>query len=218
MEAMGVPMKPHSFALGFVAALLVAGLAFADPRLDVQYFSGVPMLELEGNYPGSHYTIWRATDRNGPFDAITNFNTLCLGSCYGPDYEAEPGHTYWYRFDLVLEDGRSMSFGPYRVTISPALAQRVGIRAFPNPGGGITQVELHLAGGATETPLEARATLHDLQGRMVREIYSGRLRRGLTTVTWDGRGANGVLLRPGQYFLRLSSPLGTAVARVVRAH
>ena len=206
----------RSFALGFVATILVAGLAFAEPGLEVKYFSGVPLLELEGSYPNTHYTIWRATESGGPFVRMTDLNTLCLGPCYGSDFEAEPGRTYWYRFDLVPAEGRPVSFGPYRVTIPQALARRVGVRVFPNPGSALTRIELHLAGAPTDPPFAARATLHDLQGRTVRTIHDGPLGRGLTRLTWDGRGGDGATLRPESYFLRFASPLGTAVARVIR--
>jgi hypothetical protein len=174
-------------------------------------------VQLSGSYPQSHYTIWRASSPQGPYEtAITEPRTLCLGSCYGEDRSAEPGATYWYRFDVEGPDGSLVRYGPYPVTISPALARPVGVGVFPNPGFARTRIELHLGGARGEAPLAVEASLHDLQGRVVRTLHRGPLPRGLTALEWDGRDRNGRALEAGCYFLRFTTPLGTNVTRVIR--
>lgn len=205
-------------ALSIAVLALVADLALAEPGVEVRYYQGVPQIHLEGSYPQSRYTVYRSSTAGGAWTAVSDFQTLCLGPCYGEDLAAEPGRTYWYRFDLLLQDGSLASYGPYAVTISPLLAQRFGARVMPNPSRGAGQVEIHLAGAATEPPLRASAVLYDLQGRAVRTIFEGSLARGLTRLDWDGRGSDGRTLAAGSYFLRLSTPLGVATSRVLRVN
>ena len=206
----------RSIKLSLAAALLIAGLATADPRVEVRYFEGVPQVSITGSYPSSQYTIWRAPGPDGPFSSITNGSVLCLGPCYGDDYDALPGMTYWYRFDVVPDGGAPVSFGPYPVTISPTLTARVRASVYPNPSNAASQIDFFLGGSPSQPLLAAEAILHDLQGRSVRTLWRGDLPRGLTRIGWDGRDNAGRNLGPGCSFLRFSSPLGTAITRVVR--
>lgn len=208
----------RTLTLSIAALLLVVGLAFADPAVDVRYYDGVPQIHLEGSYPQARYTVYRASAPAGPWSAFTDFNTLCVGPCYGEDAEAEPGKTYWYRFELLLQDGSLVSYGPYQVTISPVLAQRVSARVVPNPSRAASRIELFLAGPATAGPVRASAILYDLQGRAVRTIFSGVLGRGLTRLDWDGHADGGRAIAAGQYYLRLSTPLGVSTSRVLRVN
>ena len=198
----------------FAALILSAGLSVADPEVVVSYPSGVPRIEIAGSYPRSTYTVWRRLPAD-PLDVpLTHGDVLCLGSCFAFDPAADPGQTYLYRFDLVLDDGSRVTFGPYAVTISSTLAARVRARLSPSPGVGTARDELFLGGGGG--PLEADARLFDLQGRAVATLHRGPLARGLTTLAWDGRGDHGGMLPSGLYLLRFSSPLGTTVTRVLR--
>ena len=208
----------RKLTLSVVGLTLVAGLAFADPGVEVRYYAGVPQIHLQGSYPRAQYTMYRSSSAAGPWIALTDFNTLCLGPCFGEDLHARPGDTYWYRFDLLLADGTPASFGPYAVTISPILAQRLGARVVPNPSRGATRVELFLAGATREAPVAASAVLFDLQGRAVRTLFNGLLARGLTRLSWDGRADDGRAVVGGQYFLRLSTPLGVSTTRVARVN
>lgn len=208
----------RAISLSIAALLLVAGLALADPAVDVRYFDGVPQIHLEGSYPQARYTVYRATATAGPWAAFTEFNTLCVGPCYGEDAEAEPGKSYWYRFELVLQDGSLVTYGPYQVTISPVLARRVGARVVPNPSRAASRIELFLAGPANAGPTRATAVLYDLQGRAIRTVFSGMLERGLTRLDWDGRAEGGRAIAAGQYYLRLTTPLGVSTTRVLRVN
>src|SRR5262245_64874246 len=105
-------------ALALCATALVASLAFANPGVRVRYIAGVPQVELDGSYPQSRYTVSRSSTPDGPQVRVTEADVLCMGSCFVQDFQAEPGQTYWYRFDLVLSDGNVAHFGPYAVRIS----------------------------------------------------------------------------------------------------
>jgi len=205
----------RSFVLSPAALALVASLAFAEPQLSVSYPQGVPRIAIAGDYPQTRYTVLRAPAAGAAFQPITEGGILCMGSCYALDPGAEPGASYLYRFDLILPDGSITSFGPYPVVISPTLAARVRARLWPNPGGGKTRIELFL--GGTGDALLAEARIYDLQGRAVVTLHRGLLARGPTSIDWSGRGDDGRTLASGLYLLRFTSPLGSTVARVIRA-
>ena len=206
----------RSWTLSIVGVVLVAGLSFAEPAVEVRYFGGVPQITLSGSYPQSRYTVWRADSPAGPFSAISQLDLLCVGTCFTDDPGAEPGRTYWYRFDLDLANGERAIFGPYQVAIPTMPQVPLKARAFPNPGSGPTRVELSLPGTGREPAVVVEARLIDLQGRLVRRLYQGSLPRGVKTLSWDGRDERGRVLDPGAYFLRLSSPFGISTTRVVR--
>ncbi len=206
----------RSITLSIAALALAAGLAFAEPGIVVRYADGVPVIQLAGSYARSQYTVYRADAPDRDFAAITDAQVLCIGDCFAVDVSARPGLTYWYRFDLNLPDGRFVSYGPYPVTISPALAHPFAVAVYPNPGRGPTRVDLSLAGDAGEAPLDAEATLFDVQGRALKRLHRGPLARGVTTLQWDGRDREGREVGPGLYFIRLATPAGLTVARVIR--
>lgn len=57
-------------------------------------------------------------------------------------------------------------------------------------------------------------SIHDLQGRRVRTLFSAQRNTSAGTVVWNGAADDGARVRPGLYFVRLSSP-GMCVARRV---
>jgi len=195
---------------------LRATLALAAPEVRVSYPDGVPRIELEGTYPQSRYAVYRSPSDGGLGERITALDVLCLGSCYAQDPDAQPGSTYWYRFELTMTDGTHAMFGPYPVTISAELAPRVALRVLPNPVHGAARIEMRLVFG--RGTVRARATLLDLQGRAVRTLLDGTLPSGTTSLQWDGKDASGSTLAAGAYFLRLETALGTRIARIVRVN
>ncbi len=204
----------RQLALSIAAVVLVADLAIADPSVRVSYPDGVPRVEISGSYPQSYYTVWRALPGQATYTPVMDGDVLCLGSCYALDRTATPGATYLYRFDLTLVDGSRVSFGPYAVTISPSLAARVRVSVWPNPVHGPARIELFVSGEGD--PVEAEAALYDVQGRAVATLHRGPLARGLNVLAWDGHGRDGGPLDAGLYFLRLSTPVGTTVSRLLR--
>lgn len=212
MRLRPVPLVVASLVLG-------ASLAFAEPDFIVRYPNGVPQVSITGDYAGASYTVLRAPASGGPFVPITERSILCLGTCYAEDRTAAAGESYLYRFELVVPDGGGaalIAYGPFRATISPALARPVGVFAFPNPGRGATTVQLHVAGAPSDGAAPGEASIYDLAGRRVRVIHDGPVARGLTTLVWDGRDDRGVELKGGVYLLRFTANGGRATARIVR--
>lgn len=208
-------IRPLAFAIVLVA--LLGRLALAQPAVSVRYETGAAIIQLEGDYANQWYSVSRGDAREGPWTPLTESSVLCMGACAVTDDGASPGRTYWYRFDLQLADGSFTSYGPYPVTISREIAQRIGVAVFPQPVRGPARIEIRLAGVAGDAPVEVRALLFDLQGRRMRVVHHGVLPRGRNSLAWDGAAEGGRGLAAGLYLLRVESPLGSAVTRVVRA-
>ncbi len=210
-------MKRCLFALALAGVVVWGRPAFGDPEFRMSYPGGIPHAEISGSYSQSRYTVWRAADVGSAFMPITDSEVLCTGSCFAEDYGARPGATHWYRFDLRTPDGQFLSFGPYAVVISPELARRIAAVATPNPGRGVTRVQLFLAGPPGGAPQHAEALLYDLQGRRVSTIYRGLLSSGRTNLSWSGRGDDGRELSSGAYFLSFAAADGRrSVTRLLR--
>ena len=205
---------PRSIALSIATLALFAGLAVAEPEVTLTYRSGVPVIQLAGSYAGSSYTVYRASAGEPQFSAITDGNLLCLGECSVADYDAQPGQTYQYRFDFSLPGGGYESYGPYSVTIPRERA--MSARVFPNPGRGPATISVTLAGRPGDPPVEIEAALFDIEGRALRTLHRGPLRRGTTALEWDGRDAKGRPLGSGLYFLRIRSAVGNITTPIAR--
>lgn len=200
--------------LSLLLLALASAPAFADPAITVRYEDDQLRVALEGSYTGAYYRVWRAADANAPFDYLASQLALCTGDCFLTDAQAQPGQTYFYRFDLQSPSGATVSYGPYAVTV-PMVP--VAARVWPNPSNGRAQVELTLPGSSRrDAALVADARVLDLQGRTVRVLHTGSLERGTTTLAWDGRDSAGATLGAGIFFVRLVTPLGSACTRVVR--
>ena len=200
--------------LSLLVAVLASVPASADPGITVQFREGLLRVTLDGSYAGASYQIWRSGERFGQYHPLSSQYTLCTGDCFLTDQEAIPGKTYYYRFDLQPSVGGQVSYGPYTVTVPDT---PLGARIWPNPSNGGVRVELSAPGSSRrDTPLPAEARILDLQGRVVRLLYSGTLPRGITSVAWDGQGDGGQQVGVGIYFLRLTTPLGVSTTRIVR--
>ncbi len=69
-------------------------------------------------------------------------------------------------------------------------------------------------------PVDCQVRLHvfDVNGRMVRELFTGTQQSGSYTRPWDGRDANGALAPSGMYFARLQAGERRLVERIVLSH
>jgi hypothetical protein len=60
-----------------------------------------------------------------------------------------------------------------------------------------------------------RVDLFDVQGRRVRNLVFGELPKGVTVLSWDGRGDDGRVRERGVYFVRLVSGREVSTARLL---
>ena len=202
-----------ALSLTLTLTMACAGAATADPAIRVEINSGVVSLRLDGAFPGAWYRVFRAGGAVVEFAPLTTSNVLCTGDCFVQDAAALAGRSYLYRFDMLLPSGALASYGPYFVTVPDrALAARLS----PNPGGGPARIELSVPGAPVDGAVRADVRIVDLQGRSVRTLLRGDLRRGVTSIGWDGRGDGGRALPGGIYFLSLQSALGRSTTRIIR--
>lgn len=80
---------------------------------------------------------------------------------------------------------------------------------YPNPTGGDCTVRWRM-----DRAGEARLTILDPSGRVIRHLAAGRINPGEHIVSWDGRDAAGRTVAPGVYFVRVDLPNGQQSRRV----
>jgi len=87
------------------------------------------------------------------------------------------------------------------------------LAAAPNPFTRVTSIALTLPRAS-----DVRVTVHDLAGRVVREITDLHLDAGVHTFEWDGRNHEGLPVATGVYFCRATSEHGNASGKMVLLH
>ncbi len=83
----------------------------------------------------------------------------------------------------------------------------------PNPAPGWTRVRFGLPAGGTP----ARVAVYDVAGRELAVLVDGTLDGGTYTVRWDGRDRDGRVVAEGVYVVRLTTPSGGEVRKLVLA-
>jgi hypothetical protein len=91
----------------------------------------------------------------------------------------------------------------------PAAASLTAL-ASPNPFARLTTLSFSLSAGS-----EVLLTIHDVEGRLVRTLVSGRRSAGPSQAVWDGCDDNGRRVAPGVYVARLESSAGAASRKLV---
>lgn len=105
------------------------------------------------------------------------------------------------------DDAPVLAVGHHLLAVSP--------NPMPVSGMGIAQPTVRLVLSSAAAAQDLRLDLLDTAGRVVREIYHGRLTSGDHRLTWDGRGQNGATLASGAYFMRLATAEDTRAMRLV---
>jgi flagellar hook capping protein FlgD len=75
----------------------------------------------------------------------------------------------------------------------------VRAQATPNPFSAATTVTFLVSGSSTQN---AAIAIYDIAGRKLRDLAIGPQAPGVHQMRWDGRGADGTLVRSGVYFVR----------------
>ena len=96
------------------------------------------------------------------------------------------------------------------VASGPSLVQGLAFGpAMPNPMRVSTTIPLVLPGASN-----ARVSIVDVSGRLVRALSSGPRSEGRSVFDWDGRDARGDRVRAGVYFARLETALDCRTVRI----
>jgi hypothetical protein len=116
-------------------------------------------------------------------------------------------------YAYIAVDAISEEAGPIGIAGDPPSAAPAALRvgaAFPNPCRTGATVPI-----ALEAPGTVRLGIYDVQGRLRRLVYHGRVLAGRHDLDWDGRADDGARLGPGVYFLRLESGGRTDSRKIV---
>jgi len=156
--------------------------------------------------------IYRALSTDSPYCCIT---PEPLGDAALGDYVDEtvwPGGTFWYELRALLASGEEVLATEVRPSVAVPGTLVFGIRyVTPNPA------TTHASIGYTlpERWRSARLSVHDVAGRLVRQLDPATGAQGLLAVDWDGRTGSGERAASGVYFVRLEVDGAVATQRVV---
>lgn len=126
------------------------------------------------------------------------------------DRTADPGRTYFYRLDVKLVDGSTMTFGPISSTASGVVGESAVNLLGSNPAHGASQVQYSVARAG-----HVRLEVADVAGRVVTTLFDGVQQPGRFRLAWDGT-SRGERLPAGLYFLRLRAPDRTVARKISR--
>jgi hypothetical protein len=158
------------------------------------------------------YHVYRSNSIDGQFQRLSS--DPVTESCWWDDsplygnnvymiraYKLEvAGSGSYYNLSAGIVDSATVTCGDEGP--DPPLTN-VLCRSYPNPFSESARIDFYLAGPGLIT-----LAVYDLCGRIVAEIYSGEPAGGFHSIEWNGTTDNGELLGNGNYFYRLSSPLG----------
>jgi len=172
-------------------------------------------LELAGA-AGARATVFR-----GRSDDFASRERLTLQPLAVPgagleyvDAAVEPGVTYHYWIQVQDPSGASFMNGPIAITAGGA---SITFAAPPRPNPVARGAAFEYAIGADVAAagtVEVSLRLHDLQGRAVKTLRSGRQGAGQYRVEWNATDDAGRRVAPGMYWLRFRAGAVTQSQRV----
>jgi len=181
----------------------VDNLAPATPvSFTGQYEGGTATLQWGANSEADlgGYRLYRGTTS----DFVPAAGNLVVEQA-GTNYVDAAGAPYYYKLSAVDVHGNASGYvlllptgavgveEPMPAELSLALGS-----ANPGRGGAVLRWALPLEG-------EARLVVHDVAGRAVRELVTGRQVAGEHTTAWDGRDGSGAPVAAGLYLARLEA-------------
>jgi hypothetical protein len=83
----------------------------------------------------------------------------------------------------------------------------------PNPFSTSTRISFVVPGGSAD----AQVAVHDVTGRVVKNLFRGAVGSGETAVTWDGRDHSGAAVAPGIYFCTIRADDQSRSVKIVVA-
>lgn len=97
-------------------------------------------------------------------------------------------------------------FNPLTVNVSPVEALKNSVKIYPNPTSGSANVEVEINTDVSQVEVQ----IFDLYGKLVKEIYAGKLSQGKQNFTIDGSN-----LSNGLYFVKFTTPAGGFTEKLV---
>jgi len=144
------------------------------------------------------------TVSDGPLNCSMSRYNIEIGR-YGADFRFYSPNTdeVYYReqqIPVIYQDGYLTRDPSVGVDDVPQLGGHIRATAYPNPFNPSTTLRVDLQRRA-----DVQATIYDVSGKLVREVWNGELPRGSTVFEWDGADESGVFVASGVYFLKVDS-------------
>jgi hypothetical protein len=158
-----------------------------------------------------HYAVYRATEGVPPTDAAH-----LVATTTGTDYNDSPGYFARYAVTAVDRHGNQSAgtvFTPLNTTDAPGRPAPRTLTfgsPFPSPMSHGMTMSVGLPRSMT-----VEVDVLDSQGRFVRQLANGEHGSGWLTLSWDARDARGRDAAAGVYFVRVQTPEGRSVKRLV---
>ena len=95
--------------------------------------------------------------------------------------------------------------------VSPAEEEGLDLKCFPNPFTSSTNINYAIAGS---TPV--RVTVYDKFGNKVKLLLEEPQAPGNHSMEWDGKYQNGVEATPGLYVIRIDTPEGSSIVKIIK--
>ncbi len=128
------------------------------------------------------------------------------------DEDVSAGERWSYRLAAVDLDGTVGYYGPVEARVPPRTGRVLAVDpARPNPFATSTEIPFSLL-----APSNVTITIHDVGGRRVRVLPSGRRDAGSHRVPWDGRDEEGRPVPAGSYWVHVEGDGISAARRLVR--
>jgi hypothetical protein len=132
----------------------------------------------------------------------------------GVPYDEESMH--WPRLCHDLYNS-GLYGGPSQSGVNPDLGgdipAKLVLSGYPNPAKASVNIRLGIPSSAAAGEVEVE--LYDVRGRLVKQVYNGRLDPGFHEFRWDGTDQAGHSVSSGIYFMKANSGSGSAGGKVV---
>lgn len=96
-------------------------------------------------------------------------------------------------------------------TASPADEEGFDLKSYPNPFTSITNINYAIAGSTA-----VRVSVYDKFGNKVKLLLEEPQAPGNHSVVWDGKYQNGVEATPGLYVIRIDTPEGSGIVKIIK--
>jgi hypothetical protein len=152
------------------------------------------------------YHIHRSVADTSNFVRITGelIPPLDTGDWNGGDYSyedvmADPETMYFYKVEMVFEDGTSEFSGVIEVCFDAGRSPRKVLSVCPNPFNPTVEIEFEV-----ERVCHVNLSIYDTEGRLVTTLLNRTLLPGAHRRVWAGTSSGGEPVSSGVYFCKLT--------------
>ncbi len=173
-------------------------------EFDAVWENGQPRLtwHSSGQRSAEEYLLVYGTDSDPDFDRVVPYREESNGQYWAVDNSLAPlaGNEYTYSLFLMDVLGDRTLISQAHLKAADQLPPLRLLGAQPNPFNPRTTIRFELAIGSI-----VDVSIHDLKGRLVRNLDQGHFAPGAHELIWDGRDDNQRRLESGTYFVTLRS-------------